>query len=297
MKPHRSKWIFGDIIVQRVVEFEGPLFPPSSLFPASTSEAIDSLGDELEPGFFDPQSKQLILAFNTYVVQTPHHTILVDTCSGNDKHRPLKPRYHMKKWPYLQNLLISGIKPEDVDYVLFTHLHVDHVGWNAKLSDSRWTPTFPNAEYLFVRDEWEYWQHQYQTDAFTDDPYYTDSILPIIAAGQAIFIEKDYAFEKNIWLDPTPGHTPGHVCLHISSGDAEAVISGDIMHHPLQCAEPDWNSCFCVYPEQAQRTRRAFMDRYANTNTLIMPSHFPTPSVGRIVSSGPVWRFVFDETK
>ena len=292
-----SRWTFGDIIVQRVVEFEAPLFPLSLLFPSSTSGTIDDLGDELEPGFFDPQSNQLILAFNTYIVQTSHHTILVDTCGGNDKHRPLKPRYHMKKWPYLENLLASGITPEDVDYVLCTHLHVDHVGWNTKLLDSRWTPTFPNAEYLFVRDEWEYWQNQYQTDAFTDDPYYTDSILPIIAAGQAVFIEKDYAFEKNIWLDPTPGHTPGHVCLHISAGDAEAVISGDIMHHPLQCAKPDWNSCFCVYPGQARRTRRAFIDRYANTDTLIMPSHFPTPSVGRIVSSDPAWRFIFDETK
>ena len=91
-----SRWTFGDIIVQRVVEFEGPLFPPSCLFPSSTSETIDSLGDELEPGLFDPQSRQLILAFNTYVVQTSRHTILVDTCSGNDKHRPQKPRYHMK---------------------------------------------------------------------------------------------------------------------------------------------------------------------------------------------------------
>jgi glyoxylase-like metal-dependent hydrolase (beta-lactamase superfamily II) len=298
MKTFRSPgWIFGDIIVERVIEFEGPLFLPSSLFPASTLEAIDSHRHWLEPKLLDPKSGQLVLAFNTYVVRTSRHTILVDTCGGNNKHRPQKPRYHMKKWPYLQNLLVLGIKPQDVDYVLCTHLHVDHVGWNTKLSDGRWIPTFPNAKYLFVRDEWEYWQHQYQTKAFTDDPYYADSILPIIAAGQAVFIEKEFAFEKNIWLSPTPGHTPGHVCLHITSGDAAAIISGDIMHHPLQCAEPDWNSCFCVNSDRAQRTRREFIDRYANTNTLIMASHFPTPSVGRILSSGPAWRFIFDDTK
>ena len=291
---YMSRWVFGEITVQRVLEFEGPLFPPSVLFPASKCEAMDCLCDGLEPDLLDPQSGQLVLAFNTYALRTPLHTILVDTCGGNDKHRPQKPRYHMKKWPYLENLLSLGIKPEDVDYVLCTHLHVDHVGWNTKLSDSGWAPTFPKAEYLFVCDEWEYWQHQYQTDAFTDDPYYADSILPIIAAGQAVFIEKDHAFDKSVWLDPTPGHTPGHVCLHISSGGADAVISGDIMHHPLQCAEPAWNSCFCVNPEQAQRTRREFMDHYANTNTLIMPAHFPIPSVGRIVSSGPAWRFIFE---
>ncbi|UCE53251.1 MAG: MBL fold metallo-hydrolase [Desulfobacterales bacterium] len=289
-----SRWTFGEIIVERVLEFEGPLFPPSVLFPASTSEAIDSLCHWLEPDLLDPKSGQLVLAFNTYVIRTPRSTILVDTCGGNDKHRPQKPRYHMKKWLYLENLLSLGIKPEDVDYVLCTHLHVDHVGWNTKLSNGRWISTFPNAQYLFVRDEWEYWQHQYQTDEFTDDPYYEDSILPIIAAGQAVFIEKDYAFEKGIWLDPTPGHTPGHVCLHISSGGVEAVMSGDVMHHPLQCTEPLWNSCFCVNTEQAQRTRYAFLDRYANTATLIMPAHFPTPSVGRIVSSGPAWRFSFE---
>ena len=289
-----SRWTFGEIIVERVLEFEGPLFSPSELFPASTSETIDSLCHWLKPGLFDPESGQLILAFITYVIRSPRYTILVDTCGGNDKHRPQKPRYHMKKWLFLENLLSLGIKPEDVDYVLCTHLHVDHVGWNTKLSNGRWISTFPNAQYLFVRNEWEYWQHQYQTDEFTDDPYYEDSILPIIAAGQAIFIEKDYAFEKDIWLDPTPGHTPGHVCLHISSGGVEAVMSGDVMHHPLQCTEPDWNSCFCVNTEQAQRTRRAFLERYANTNTLIMPAHFPTPSVGRIVSSGSAWRFSFE---
>lgn len=292
-----SRWIFGEIVVERVLEFEGPLFPPSVLFPASTSEVIESLCQWLEPDLLDPESGQLVLAFNTYVIRAPRYTILVDTCGGNDKHRPQKPRYHMKKWLYLENLLSLGIKPEDVDYVLCTHLHVDHVGWNTKLSNGRWISTFPNAQYLFVRDEWEYWQHQYQTDEFTDDPYYEDSILPIIAAGQAVFIERDYAFEKDIWLDPTPGHTPGHVCLHISSGGVEAVMSGDVMHHPLQCTEPHWDSCFCVNTKQAQRTRRAFLERYANTNTLIMPAHFPTPSVGRIVSSGPAWRFSFEGAK
>ena len=292
-----SRWVFGEITVQRILEFEGPLFPPSVLFPASTCEAMDSICDGLESDLLDPESGQLVLAFNTYVLRTPLHTILVDTCGGNDKRRPQKPRYHMKKWLYLENLLALGIKPEDVDYVLCTHLHVDHVGWNTKLSNGRWIPTFPNAQYLFVRDEWEYWQHQYQTDEFTDDPYYEDSILPIIAAGQAVFIEKDYALDNGIWLDPTPGHTPGHVCLHISCGGAEAVMSGDLMHHPLQCRQPDWNSCFCVNSEQAQRTRRAFLERYANTNTIIMPAHFPTPSVGRIVSSGPVWRYSFESAR
>lgn len=291
-----STWTLGDIKVDRVLEFEGPLFSPSVLFPKSTAAAIESHRSWLEHNLLEPKSGQLILAFNTFVVRTARRTIIVDTCGGNDKPRPQKSRYHMKKWPYLKKLAALGIRPEDVDFVLFTHLHVDHVGWNTRLSNGRWVPTFPNAQYLFVREEWEYWQEHYNTDAFTDDPYYEDSITPVIATGQAKFIESNYSFEGGIWLEPTPGHTPGHVCVHISSGGAEAVMSGDLMHHPLQCAEPSWNSCFCVATEKARVSRYAFLERYANTDTLIMPAHFPTPSVGKIVSSQLAWRFSFEGT-
>ena len=287
-------WTFGDITVDRVIESERPLFAPSVLFPRATESAIESHRHWLEPVLLDPKTGLLVLAFHTFVIRTPRHTILVDTCSGNDKPRPQKARYHMNRWPYLENLAAAGVHPDEVDFVLCTHLHVDHVGWNTRLLNGRWVPTFPNATYLFARREWEYWQSAYEESAFTDDPYYEDSVLPVIAAGQAVFVEDDHAFADGVWIEPTPGHTPGHIAVRISSGGREAVMSGDLMHHAVQCAEPDWSSCFCVDAAHSARTRRAFLDRYAETDTVVMPAHFPSPSVGRIVGAGDAWRFAFE---
>lgn len=289
-----TTWRFGNITVQRVLEYEGPILPPEILFPTSTKEAIESYRNWMEPRLLDPETKQLMIAYHALVIRTPHHIILVDTCGGNDKPRPQKPRYHMKNWPFLERLAAVGVKPEDVDFVLFTHLHVDHVGWNTKLVDGKWVPTFPKAKYLLPRLEWEYWENQYKKPEFTDDPYYKDSILPVIEARQTKLIQTDYDLGEGLRLDPTPGHTPGHLCLIISGGGREAVISGDIMHHPVQCVEPDWSSCFCVDSEHSRRTRRAFLNRYTETNALIMPSHFTSPTVGRIIRFGNTWRFVFE---
>ena len=289
-----STWQFGRVRVDRVLEFEMPLLPPQQLYPDSTPEAIERHRHWLEPRLLDPASGLLVLAFHSFVIRSTHHTIVVDTCSGNDRHRPGKPRYHMKDWPYLDNLAKTGVSPEAVDFVLCTHLHVDHVGWNTRLQDGKWVPTFPNAKYLFARPEWEYWRSHYQTEAFRDDPYYTDCILPIIEAGQMELVDGSYAFNDEVWLDPTPGHTPGHVCVHIRSGGRECVMSGDLMHHAVQCAEPDWNSCFCVDAAHSRRTRRDFLSRYAGTQVTIMPAHFPTPTAGTIERDGDAWSFRFE---
>ncbi len=286
-------WRFGDVAVERVLEREGPLLPPSTLFPAAGA-GIDAHRGWLEPGLLDPASGLLVLAFHSFVIRTPRATILVDTCGGNDKPRPGKPRYHMQNWPWLERLAAAGVRPEEVDVVLCTHLHVDHVGWNTRLLDGRWTPTFPNARYLFARDEWTYWEAQYRSDGFADDPYYEDSILPVFEAGQAELVEGGHEIDRGVWLEPTPGHTPGHVCVHVQGGGGAAVMSGDLMHHPVQCAEPDWNSCFCVDPDGARRARRAFLDRHAGAGTLVMPAHFPTPAAGRLRGAGAAWRFDFD---
>ena len=199
----------------------------------------------------------------------------------------------MKSWPYLENLAAIGVSPEEIDFVMCTHLHIDHVGWNTRLVDGRWVPTFANARYLIARAEWDHWKEDTNRARYTSDRYPEDSILPVIEAGQVEFVDMDYAFDDEIWLDPTPGHTPGHVCVHITSGGREAVMSGDIMHHPVQCAEPDWSSCFCVDPEHSHQTRLAFFERYANSDVLIMPAHFPTPTAGLIRPWGEAFRFEF----
>ena len=287
-----NAWTFGEIAVHRVVEVEGLALPPAVLYP-DAGEVIEAHRHWLEPSLLDPASGLLIMSFHSFVIRSDHHVIVVDTCGGNDKPRPQKERYHMSRHPYLENLAAAGLAPEDVDFVLCTHLHVDHVGWNTRLLDGRWVPTFPNAKYLFGRVEWEFWECEYQSPAFTDDPYYEDSILPVIEAGQAEFIDTDYRIDDGVWLEPTPGHTPGHVVLHIEGGGRRAVMSGDLMHTALQCAEPDLSSCFCVDPALSASTRRAFLERHADTGTLIMPAHFPSPSVGLIKPAGAAFRFAF----
>jgi glyoxylase-like metal-dependent hydrolase (beta-lactamase superfamily II) len=288
-----SHWTFGDITVDRVLEFEQPLGNPSWLYPTSSAEGVARQVDWLAPDHYDVASGLLILAFHTFVIRTPRYTILVDTCSGNDRHRPQKTRYHMKSWPYLERLAAVGVRPEAVDYVLCTHLHVDHVGWNTRLVNGRWVPTFPNARYLFARAEWSYWEAHYKTEAFTDDPYYVDCILPVLESRQVDLVDGAHPIDTGVRLDPSPGHTPGHVNVMVEGGGRRAVMSGDLMHHAIQCAEPDWHSCFCVDPARSSGMRRTFFDRYAETDTLIMPAHFATPTAGRIVRAGDAWRFKF----
>lgn len=288
-----STWHFGNVRVDRILEFERPLLLPQQLYPSSTNEAIDRHRHWLEPKLLDPSSGLLVIAFHSFLVRSRGMNILVDTCSGNDKPRPQKLRYHMNRWPYLERLAELDVAPEDIDFVLCTHLHVDHVGWNTRLLEGRWVPTFPRAKYLFARLEWECWREHYKTPAFTDDPYYIDSLLPVIETGQAEFVESDYVFNEEVRLDPTPGHTPGHVCVHVQSQGRECVMSGDLMHHAVQCAEPDWNSCFCVAPEHARRTRRAFLRQYEESPVIILPAHFPSPTAGRITRMGRAWQFRF----
>ena len=232
------RWQVGEIEITRVLEFEAALFEPGVIHPEASPEIIEQHRTWLEPRLMDPASGLLVFAFHSTIIKTPRATILVDTCSGNDKERPHKPRYHRKKWPYLANLAAAGFATEDIDYVLCTHLHVDHVGWNTRLLGGRWVPTFPNARYLFARQEWEHWRVAELRGRYTTDPYYEDSLLPVMESGQAELVATDYAFDDNVGIDPWPGHTPGHVCVVVRSRQASVVLNGDIMHTALQCAEP-----------------------------------------------------------
>jgi glyoxylase-like metal-dependent hydrolase (beta-lactamase superfamily II) len=288
------RWRVGEVEITRVLEFEAALFEPGVLYPEVSLEVVRRHRGWLEPTLMDPASGLLVFAFHSTVIRAPRATILVDTCSGNDKERPHKLRYHRKNWPYLANLATAGFAPEDIDYVLCTHLHADHVGWNTRLLDGRWVPTFPNARYLFTREEWDHWQVAKLRARYTTDPYYEDSLLPIMESGQAELVATDYAFDDSVRIEPWPGHTPGHICVLVRSQHASAVLSGDIMHTALQCAEPQLNSCFCVDPEMARATRRRFLETFADTTVMVIPAHFPTPSAGWIRSHDASFRFQFD---
>jgi glyoxylase-like metal-dependent hydrolase (beta-lactamase superfamily II) len=280
----------GDITVSRVVEMEGPFLQPQQLLPESNPEVIKSHNHWLAPHFITPDGT-FVMSIHTYVIRTKHHTILVDTCVGNDKERSLFPDWSRMQGPYLQMMeSVAGIKPEQVDYVLCTHLHVDHVGWNTRLVNGKWVPTFPNAKYLFHKTEWEFWKGEHDAGRDAGDGSIADSVIPIVEAGKAVLVNGDHALDDQVWLEPTPGHTPGHVCVHVKGGDKEAIMTGDMMHHPVQFAEPQWSSGFCTDPKQSAATRRAFLERNCENGKLIMAAHFATPTVGTVVPSGKAFR-------
>jgi len=289
------KWRVGEVEISRIPEFELPMFDPFFIYPALTPEMLEQHRPWLAPKLLDPATGKLTISIHGFVVRTQRRTILVDACSGNDKTRPSRPLFHLQSRPWLDRLAAAGFRPEDIDFVLCTHLHIDHVGWNTRLVGGRWVPTFPRARYLFTKAEWDHWKDEERRAAYAPDGHIEDSVLPVIESGQADLVAMDYAFDDEAWLEPTPGHTPGHFALHVRSGGAEAVLSGDLMHTALQVAEPQLSSTFCVDPDLSARTRRSFLERYADRPVLVMPTHFPNPSVGWVKPEGKSFRFRFED--
>ena len=275
----------GELEIHRAIESEVPIFDTFSFFPDATKEVVEANKDWLMPRYIDPKTIEVILCIQSYVIKTLHHTILVDTCVGNHKSRPARPSWHMQNSPFIEELAGVGVQPEEVDFVLCTHLHVDHVGWNTKLLDGRWVPTFPNAKYIFSRNEFELWAARYEKGETVPVPLvYEDSVLPIVEAGQAIIVEDTHQIDDGMWLEPAPGHTPGHVMLNLKSGEETALMSGDVIHHPLQLIRPDWSSRACEDPHLSAVSRTKMLESVADTNTLLCPAHFGSPTMGHVIS-------------
>jgi glyoxylase-like metal-dependent hydrolase (beta-lactamase superfamily II) len=276
----------GRLRVSAVVERAGPT-RPTWLLPDAVPDAVERHRGWLAPHFLDDKGR-LLQSIHTFVVQAPGLTALIDTCVGNDKDRGGRAPFHMMRTTFLHDLRSAGFPPESIDVVVCTHLHVDHVGWNTRLDGGRWVPTFPRARHLFARREWEHWSSERDEDARR---IMADSITPVLDAGLADLVDVDHRISDAIWLEPTPGHTPGHVSVRLRGGDAEAVVTGDLMHHPIQMAEPQWATPFDTDAEQARKTRRSFCERYADTAVTVLGTHFHHPTAGRIVRHGPTWRF------
>ena len=278
----------GEVTIVPVVEIGRSSFPTTSMLPDSTPEAIAAHHAWLRPHFFDDATGDLASRIQTFIVRTPEHTVLIDTCVGNDKNREGNALWHMRSGGYLEDLGAAGVTPADVDYVICTHLHVDHVGWNTRLEGKaggreHWVPTFPKARYIFAGEEWEYWRHE-------KDLCIADSVVPVVDAGQAMLVDSRHTLDAWLRFEPSPGHTPGHVSIHLSTRAGHAVFSGDLMHRTVQVAEPQWSSRFCADPKLAAVTRREFVERHVNSGVLILAAHFPRP--GYIVREGTSTRFV-----
>ena len=264
-------WQIGKVKVTRVVEMEvtgGTRF----ILPDATRDAVRGYR-WLYPHFMD-DAGNLVMSIHALVVDTGERRIVVDTCIGNDKQRAI-PTWSNLQTSFLADLENAGYPPVCIDTVLCTHLHVDHVGWNTRLVDGKWVPTFPGARYLVAETEWRYWR-----DVESSQDVLEDSVRPVMDAGLVDFVAESHRLCDEVWLEPTPGHTPGHVSVRIASEGADALITGDCIHHPCQMTRTDWCSSADYDQAQGRQTRESLLERVADSDVLVIGTHFATPTAG-----------------
>jgi glyoxylase-like metal-dependent hydrolase (beta-lactamase superfamily II) len=271
-----------DVTIHPVVEQQGAFFDFLEFFPKLSKEQFEENRSWLEPTFVDPATQRLVLCIQGFLIKTAQHTILIDSCVGNHKPRPARPFWNMMNSDrFEQGLKAVGLGFDDIDYVMCTHLHGDHVGWNTRLENGRWVPTFPKARYVMADRELAFWT-QKQKEHPADAPWMTDSVLPIVAANRAQVVKSDFALGDLVQCIPTPGHTIDHFSVLVGRSGHDALITGDMIHSPIQGRYPDLSMRLDYDSAQSAKTRRNIFDRYCDTSTLFCVTHFPSPSTGRV---------------
>jgi glyoxylase-like metal-dependent hydrolase (beta-lactamase superfamily II) len=284
----------GRARVDLIPEVEFPEGPPHELLTALPTDAVEANLDWFAPRYYDAQREQMISSVHVWVVRVDGRTIVIDTGNGNDKPRPQFPVISMLHTSFLERLAAIGISLEDVDVVICTHLHLDHVGWNTVAVDGAWQPTFPRARYLFPRADFDHWDPE--SGPGRDDPInqnvFKDSILPVFDAGLAELIDPVYEVADGVTINPAPGHSPGHSVVRVTSDGVTGVFFGDLMHSPLQVRYPESNSIFCLDQDEASASRQRILRAAAEGGHLLFSAHFPTPQAGRVETSGTayIWR-------
>ena len=292
-----QSWTIGDVKVTKIVETES-LFDIPTVFPMVSAEEVQKL-DWLKPHFVTPdwQGKMSIHAL---VLEVPGKRILVDTCVGNDRNRLDFDTSSNLQTAFLKDFEAAGFTRESIDVVLCTHLHFDHVGWNTMLEDGKWVPTFPNARYLFNKAEYDHWkdaQDEKSEEMFQNvqKEVFIDSVAPVVEAGLVDLVDENHRVCDEIWFEPTPGHSPGHISVRISSRGEQGYITGDILHHPFQFANVEWSMASVDYDsDQATASRVRVYGDLADRPVLVIGTHFAGPTAGKVRSDGTAYRFECD---
>ncbi|MEO6151570.1 MAG: MBL fold metallo-hydrolase [Croceibacterium sp.] len=280
-----KSWTIGEVTVTRIVELWDFQDDIHMTMPEATAEEVIALA-WLHPHYATPDGRQR-MNFQGFVVQAPGRIIVVDSCIGAGRTRDFDVFCNLPEG-FLEDLESLGITREQVDTVMCTHLHFDHVGWNTYKDPStgEFKPTFPNARYLFGKTEYDAWQSTIRHDGHHSDTHLRECVDPIVALGMAEFIESDHEIAPGIYCEPSHGHTPGHVHVRISSGGEDAVVTGDLMHHPMQCAMPHRDATFDMDKEGGRNSRMAFVDKYSDSGVLVIGAHFAEPTAGHIETHG-----------
>lgn len=274
----------GEIEVWRILELNGPFMPPEVLFPTAGPDVAQVI-DGLSPATVCAETGKLIIPIQAYLLKTPGAVILVDACVGNDKTNEGYADWHkLQGTRFMAGLTAAGITPGDVNYVLCTHLHSDHVGWNTRLENGQWVPTFPKARYLMPKADELFYRDQ-------DRAHYHESVSPVIVAGQAEMVEAGHQLGDHVTLVASHGHTPGHVSIQLRSHGQEALITGDVIHCTAQCQHPDWHFRFDADPEEAVLSRRALLERASESGATVLGTHFRLPSIGRVLAKGDAFEW------
>ncbi|QUR69371.1 MBL fold metallo-hydrolase [Mycobacterium spongiae] len=287
--------------------YEQDVIGLSNTIPSAAPDALAELA-WLDDRFVDATG-ELLGVVQAFVVEHGGKLVVVDTCVGDNKENVVVPEWAHRRTGFLERFLKAGFNPADVDAVVCTHLHMDHVGWNTFLDGDRWKPTFPNSRYLFARREHDHWRAQSQSSptdpsdvggdlepwaqrvSKTQVAVYQESVQPIVDAGLALLVDMDHVLVPGLRLVPTPGHTPGHVAVEITSGGEKAFLSGDSFHHPCQIAHPEWANAADENPAASTGTRRMVLHELADSETLFIGSHFPEPVAGTIARDADSYRF------
>jgi len=291
------QWKLGTTTITRIEEMTGPMFDPARFFPDFDPAVFDQHRHWLYPDHVDRERGLIIASMHSWLIETRHHKILIDTCIGNDKERMPYQNWHGMQTPWMDNLKATGITPDEIDFVMCTHLHVDHVGWNTMLDDGQWVPTFPNASYVFAKQEYEFWKEERDEpdpDEFrqVNNQTFDDSVMPIMHLAQLIEGETQL-IEDLLTIHPAPGHTPGSIAIELNDQGETGVFTGDICHHPIQVVKPEWNSAYCEIPDLARSTRHDILAHCCSTNALMLPAHFGPGHAGHVRDTSEGFTFDF----